>query len=201
MPPADPSSPLSDRKSIRLKGFDYAAGGAYYLTICTKDRRCMLGDIRDGRTVASALGALVERCWQKIPLHFPDVVCDEFTLMPNHVHGVLFIFPRPDDSIVARARHAAPLQQKEAFGKPVPASIPTIVRSFKGAATKEARRVTRQPGFLLWHRGYHEHVVRDGADLDKIRRYIAENPAKWECDEENPWRALIRARRESPSRS
>jgi len=191
----DLTPPLPGRKSVRLKSFDYSTAGAYFLTVCTRDRKPMLGDIRNGETVANDVGALIVRCWEEIPAHFPDAVCDQFALMPNHLHGILFLFSGDDDPVV-QARHALPLHMAEAFGKPVAASIPTIIRSFKAAATREARNLTGQPQLRLWHRGYHEHVIRDGADLDAIRRYIVENPAKWESDEENPWRDLLRARRE-----
>ena len=197
MPSADLPSPLPDRKTIRLKGFDYTSVGAYFLTVCAREKECIFGHVRIDRTIPNELGSLVEKCWREIPSHFPDVVCDAFTLMPNHMHGILLIFPPSDDCSPVRARHAVPddVVNLESFGRPIPGSIPTIVRSFKGAVTKEGRIVLQRPDLCPWERGYNDHVIRDGADLKNIRRYIIENPAKWERDQENPWSALIRERR------
>ncbi len=196
MADSEPLAPLPRRKSLRLQGFDYTSVGAYFLTVCAREKKCLFGEVRGGRTVPNELGALAERCWQEIPSHVPDLACDEFVLMPNHVHGILFIFP-PSGSLVG-ARHVVPVEvvQAESFGRPVPGSIPTIIRCFKAAVTKESRVLLRQPGLRVWERGYYEHVIRDGADLKEIRRYIIENPAKWESDRENPWSALIREARE-----
>ncbi len=81
---------------------------------------------------------------------------------------------------------AVPLQRLEQFGKPVPGSIPTIVRSFKSAVTLGVNRLNRTSGADVWQRNYYEHVVRNDASLARIRQYIADNPAKWDDDNENP---------------
>ena len=188
--------PLPTRRSPRLKGFDYTAAGAYFLTVCTRDKDCILAEIRDGRSIPSDIGQAVERSWHQISSHFPDVSCDEFIVMPNHVHGILFIHPPPEEMPhpPVGARHAvpAPPPQAESFGRPVAASLPTIIRSFKAAATKDVRSIARRSDFRLWQRGYYEHVIRHNKELDNIRRYIKDNPAKWESDGENPWRSLLR---------
>ncbi|MCS6804883.1 MAG: transposase [Blastocatellia bacterium] len=106
--------PRLNRRSIRLKGYDYAQPGAYFITICTHDRACLFGDVVDGKMRLNAMGQMVQQCWQEIPCHFPHVELDAFVVMPNHIHGILVI---TDTNVGARhvgarhagARHAVPL--------------------------------------------------------------------------------------------
>jgi putative transposase len=85
------ASPLHHRRSIRLKGYDYTRAGAYFVTICTKDRACLFGDVSDGVMRLNQMGHIVWQCWLAIPDHFPHVLLDEFVVMPNHVHGIIVI--------------------------------------------------------------------------------------------------------------
>ena len=168
------------RRSIRLQNYDYSQAGVYFVTVCTRNKECSLGEIIDSQVHLNELGRKVRECWLQIPYHFPNVQLDAFVIMPNHVHGIVVIN--------VGAQHAVPLQRPElaAFGKSVPASLPVIVRSFKSAVAKRLNESLGIRGHQLWQRNYYEHIVRKGGDLDKIRRYILENPAKWEEDEENP---------------
>lgn len=79
------------RRSIRLKGYDYAGAGAYFVTLCTKDRACLFRDIVDGLMVLNEAGRVVEECWKDIPAHFHQIIVDAFVVMPNHIHGILRI--------------------------------------------------------------------------------------------------------------
>jgi len=79
------------RRSIRLKGYDYSQAGAYFITIVTQDRACLFGEVVDGEMRLNEAGRIAERCWRAIPDHFPHVRLDEFVIMPNHVHGILWI--------------------------------------------------------------------------------------------------------------
>lgn len=152
---------MSTRKTIRLRCFDYSTPGAYLVTICTHHRQPLLGQCRDDEVRLTAAGAAVETCWSRIPVHFA-VELDMFVVMPNHVHGIL---------VLVRAGHAPPLQ--------------TVVGSFKSAATREVNQLRETPGTSVWQRGYHDHVIRDECDLQRVREYIATNPARWSCDPEN----------------
>jgi REP element-mobilizing transposase RayT len=84
------------RRSIRLTGYDYALPGAYFVTICTKNRVCFFGDVVEGRVQPSPIGAAAQACWAEIPDHFPQVALDAFVVMPNHVHGIIGITNRAD---------------------------------------------------------------------------------------------------------
>jgi len=84
------------RRSIRLKGYDYTQPGAYFVTIVTHDRACLFGDIVDGQMRLNEGGRVAQRCWLDIPSHFAHVASDAFVVMPNHVHGILWIVESPN---------------------------------------------------------------------------------------------------------
>jgi REP element-mobilizing transposase RayT len=84
------------RRSIRLKGYDYSQAGGYYVTIVSLWRESLFGDILNGGMQVNALGRIVQECWEEIPSHFPNVAVDAFIVMPNHVHGIIFIHENDD---------------------------------------------------------------------------------------------------------
>jgi REP element-mobilizing transposase RayT len=155
---------VSTRKAIRLRDFDYSTPGGYLVTICTHHRQSLLGQCRDDKVRLTAAGAAVETCWLRIPVHFA-VELDMFVVMPNHVHGIL---------VLVKAGHAPPLR--------------TVVGSFKSAATRDVNRLRGTPGAAVWQRSYHDHVIRDERDLERIRGYITANPIRWALDPENLYR-------------
>jgi REP element-mobilizing transposase RayT len=155
-------------------------------------------------------GQVIEDCWSAIPIHFPGVSLDEFVVMPNHLHGIVIIgvgathaspgtatyqsMSHQLSSPQTRARHASPLRDSSISGSllahgPKPKSLAAIVGSFKSAAAKRINLLRRTPGALLWQRNYYEHVIRNEAELSRIREYIVTNPARWEFDSENPNRS------------
>ena len=119
------------RRSIRLRGYDYAQAGAYFVTICTYQRACLFGEVVDSDIRLSPLGEIIASCWDEIPNHFPAVALDASIVMPNHLHGILVIGGGDGDEGTACR---APTEER--FGKPVAGSLPTTVRSFKAAASK-----------------------------------------------------------------
>ncbi|HBY18700.1 MAG TPA: transposase [Candidatus Marinimicrobia bacterium] len=180
------------RHSIRLPGYDYSQPGAYFVTICTQNRECLFGEIVNGEMILNEYGNRVERCWVEIPHHFSHVALDEFVAMPNHVHGVIVIVENVGARHVGAryvgaryvgARHAVPPHNSnqciEQFGKPVRGSIPTIIRSFKSAVTKQINEIRQTPGMPVWQRNYWEHIIRDEHELNRIRQYIRNNPMNW----------------------
>ena len=170
------------RKTLRLKGYDYAQTGAYFVTVCTRNRDCLFGEVVDGVMRVNSHGQTVVECWKAIPEHFKHVQVDEFMVMPNHIHGILVVTP-------VGATHASPLRGANASGArsgPSPGSLSAIVGSFKAAASKQINRIRGNAGFQVWQRNYYEHVIRDDAELSRVREYIANNPAQWDLDVENP---------------
>jgi putative transposase len=193
------------RRSIRLRDYDYSLPGAYFVTICASERGSLFGGIADGQVQLTREGQIAHENWLTIPDHFLWVTLDCCVIMPDHLHGIIVIADRGDgtrrESELAGAapgddvgaRHAVPLQNVprqtvERFGHPVASSVPTIVRSFKAATTKRISEMRGTSGAAVWQRGYHEHVVRDEADLDRIRKYIADNPVRWTGCSDGPWR-------------
>jgi putative transposase len=150
-----------DRKKLRLAEFDYSAPGYYFVTLCISCRRCVLGDVREDRVVLSALGQLVSDGWCRIPQRSAGIVLDAFVIMPNHLHALL-----------------------ELTGSAT--SLSAAIGAFKSLSTNEARAAGMLVDAKLWQRGFHDHVVRDEAGLDRLREYIGNNPLKWHLDRENP---------------
>jgi len=81
------------RKSIRLKGYDYSKEGLYFITICTHNRECLLGEVVNDEMILNDAGIIADKSWREIPKHFPNAVLHEHTIMPNHVHGIIELQP------------------------------------------------------------------------------------------------------------
>jgi putative transposase len=88
---------IHHRRSIRLKDYDYSSGGAYFITICVKNRECLFGEIIEGKMNLSEIGEIAHNNWLNIPEHFNNVILDEFVVMPNHIHGILILNPAEED--------------------------------------------------------------------------------------------------------
>ena len=169
---------IHHRKSIRLKGYDYSQAGGYYITIVTLWREGIFGEVLNGVMQTNSLGKIIQECWDEIPVHFSNVDLDASMVMPNHLHGLMVIHDDPGRGTIYRAPTI------EQFGKPGVGSIPTIVRTFKAAATRRAGREFNLSN--IWQRNYYEHIIRDNNDYERIVSYIISNPANWNDDTENP---------------
>ncbi|MGK7956137.1 MAG: transposase [Crocosphaera sp.] len=165
---------FSHRRSIRLKHYNYAHHGTYCVTICTHHKQCIFGEIKQGNVRYSNLGAIAYHYWLKIPQHFAYVMLDVFVVMPNHIHGILWINYEQKTS-----------KSKRKFGNIVAGSLSSIIRSYKAAVTKKINSICGQQGTsLVWQRNYYEHIIRDEKALRNIRKYIRENPLNWDKDSE-----------------
>ncbi len=180
-------------KSIRLPGYDYSQDGAYFITICTQNRECILSAITDGAVQLSPLGNLVEAEWRRTADLRPNVALDEFVIMPNHLHAIVFI---------VRATSRSPLRDDPTPPSkppgPAPRSLSAIVAGFKSAVTSRVNQARDTPGAPLWQDGYYEHVIRDERDLYQARLYTVGNPSRWELDDENPARHAPSAAESQP---
>ena len=166
------------RCSIRLRGYDYATAGVYFVTVCTEGRACLFGGVVGDGVRLNGTGRIVLDEWNKTAKMRSRVVLDQFVVMPNHIHGIV---------VFMDGRGTLPRAPAvERFGKPTSDSIPTVIRLFKAATTKKINTHRGTPGAVVWQRNYYEHVIRNGDSLDRIRRYIADNPARWAFDRENP---------------
>ncbi|MCX6601463.1 MAG: transposase [bacterium] len=167
----------SKRHTVRLPHYDYRRAGGYFVTICSHQRACIFGDIHEGNVSLSPIGRIVESAWQNLPEHHLQVMLDEFIIMPNHVHGILLFSDSEEDT--------AGCVPTRKFGSIAPASLSVVVRSFKSAVTRQAHATLRHAD-TIWQPRFYEHVIRNDEDLYNIRKYIQENPLKWELDKENP---------------
>ncbi len=169
---------LHHRRSIRLRGYDYTQAGAYFVTLCTRDRACILGEVDNGRVNLTAFGHIVAASWQDLPSHYPFVTLDAFVVMPNHVHGIIMI--NANVPVGAGLKPAPTIARNHA--------LPEIVRALKTFSARRINALRQTPGTPVWQRNYYEHVVRTEGDLNRIREYILANPLQWAHDEENPAR-------------
>ena len=189
--PFDPDE--HHRRSIRRPGYDYAAAGAYFVTLCAHNRSCLFGEVVNGEMVLNDAGRMVARVWQSLPERFTGIDLDEFLVMPNHMHGVLLIRPDPprrDEPRVRPAPHG---------GEPAPArphgtaegSLGRILQAFKSITTTQYIEGVTNQGWRrfsghLWQRDYFDHVIRNQWSFEAICSYVRTNPQRWEQDTENP---------------
>ena len=191
------------RTSTRLKGYDYSLAGAYFITAVTYQREMLFGEIVHHEMKLNRRGEIVQAEWfastnirREIRL-FPE----EFVVMPNHIHGIVWILDDENASavnlvatvrsnqIVAEGRVGAtgqsPLLQDGNHPRgPARKSLSSFMAGFKSSVTKRIRDELNETG--IWQRNYHDRIIRNEQELDAIRRYIEYNPRNWAEDDENP---------------
>jgi REP element-mobilizing transposase RayT len=137
---------MNSRRSLRLTTRDYTQEGAYLVTICVRHHACVFGRVEDDRMLTNAAGRLAEEAWVDLS-RLPGVVTDALVVMPNHVHGVLFL----------RAGQGPPLH------------LGAIVCQYKSGVSRELNKLESTHGRTIWQRGYHDRVIRNEAELRAIR--------------------------------
>ncbi|WP_041245412.1 transposase [Geotalea uraniireducens] len=188
------------RQSIRLRSYDYRLSGAYFITVCIFQREPILAEIVDGAARLTPLGEVVREEWLRSGQIRQEIELDEYVVMPNHLHGIVFIRDNvgahgmrpggmhpdctPDyaDS-ENRAHGRAPLHRS-------PKSLGALIAGFKSACTKRTNEMRATPGLPIWQRNYHERIIRNDEELHALRDYIYNNPARWENDSEHPARNM-----------
>jgi putative transposase len=168
---------IYNRKSIRLKEYDYSQPGEYFITICTYDKKCVFGEVIEEEIRLSPIGEIAKKCWEEIHEYFPKVELDEYVIMPNHVHGIIIITDGRD-LINQIPTKNFPLMKnpKVTLGK--------IIRYYKARSSK----YIHDSGYVdfQWQSLFYDRIIRSDKELNAIRDYIANNPLKWCLDEENP---------------
>jgi REP element-mobilizing transposase RayT len=161
------------RRSVRLKGYDYSEPGAYFVTIVTFQRACILGEVVDGEMRLNQLGQIVAQTWDWLSKQFAYVEVDHYIVMPNHFHGVLQIIEIEDDC--------------RGGSRPAPTKIKTLgqlIGAFKTVSAKKINQLRNTPGSNVWQRNYYEHIIRNELELNDITRYIETNAETWALDPE-----------------
>ena len=199
-----PSFPMPERhhrRSVRLGAHDYR-GGLYFVTVCTAERQRLFGDVEEHEMRLSEAGRIAHDEWLRTGDVRPDVVLDAFVVMPDHVHLLFGIVGR--DTGGATGHLGAPGHRRDTppvcpypdgeglgegnggrrFGWAVAGSVSSIMRQYKSVVTKRARRLS--PGLCVWQGRFYDRVVRTDREADAIRRYVAENPARWDPDRPAP---------------
>ncbi len=173
------------RRSIRLKGYDYSQAGGYYVTIVTQLQESFFGGIRAGEMILNDAGRMVKVEWESLNIRFPNINIDVYQVMPNHFHGLIFIFPPVS---VGAGLVPAPISRATTRVAP---TLGNIIGAFKSITTHKYIQGVDEftwPAFYrrLWQRNYYEHIIRNLADYERIASYIINNPVNWDKDEENP---------------
>jgi len=199
------NNPRFHRRSIRLPEYDYSQEGAYYITICTQSRKCLFGEIRNGKIILSECGKITDDWWQRMSERYSGVILDEYVIMPNHMHAIIVVI----DDVICRGEVASPLGgtvdgiTKLGDGVEIPGEVTSPLRGagkhtlgqilayYKYQTTKSINAANNTPGNKIWQRNYWEHVIRNEKSLHKIRGYIRDNPLYWASDDVNPERKII----------
>jgi len=181
--------PLPKRRSIRKKGWDYTSAGCYFVTINAHGRRAVFGTVVNGRMVPSAAGRIAAQAWCRSATPRADIALDEFVVMPDHVHGIVWLKAKACEP----GGRSGAVGQEQQFGKPVTGSLGVFVAAYKAAVTREVHRAglmhqavtTRAVGpatdNAFWQRNYWDRVVQDNRALAAVRGYIRFNPQNHEA--------------------
>jgi REP element-mobilizing transposase RayT len=184
---------IHHRRSIRLKEYDYSREGAYFITITLQDRKCVLGEIINGKMILNQFGEIAYYQWNELSNRFSHIAIDVFQIMPNHIHGIIVI----TESEPVGATLAVAPELIRAGVNPAPTNTNTttknptigdIVGAYKSIVSNECLKIYKSENRAmgkLFQRNYYEHIIRNEPALNRIREYIINNPANWQNDEEN----------------
>jgi putative transposase len=206
---------IHHRRSIRLKNYDYSQPGAYFVTLVTQNRANLFGEIADGVMRLNDLGEIVRSTWLRLQDFF-SIYHDEWLIMPNHLHAIIWIFDpggtgeastqwnwvdaspqrliageSSPQRLIASDSSPQRLIASESSPQRQPigtrsGSLGAIIQNFKSISTRKINQAQHSPGTPTWQRNYYEHITRNQAELERIRQYIADNPRHWAENEENP---------------
>jgi putative transposase len=205
---------IHNRQSIRLKGYDYSTTGLYYITLCTQDRENRFGGIVDDKIVLNEAGELVDAEWKRIPGRYGQVILDTYQIMPNHLHGILqiigqnsvgtglvpvrnFLDESVDDGCIDKNNPNENLLDNDDLSsnrmgtRPISTALYEVIGTFKSLTQNDYAFHVRNNGWppfrkRLWQLRFHDHIIRDKNELDRIRTYIIDNPLNACNDQNNP---------------
>ena len=155
--------------SMRSKGYNYAKPGKYFVTMVTKNRKCLFGQITNGLMVLNEFGLVIKQCWEWLENQYEYVELDEFVVMPNHFHGIIIL--NDERGVSRNTSSVIPLNRKP---------LGRLVGAFKTVSTKQINQIRKTPGVKVWQRDFHDQIIRGREDLHRIRQYVQVNPQKWD---------------------
>jgi len=183
--------PVRYRKTLRSPDYDYSSPSAYFVTLCSRDREFLFEEAEAKRAVESA--------WHSLLDVFSGIELDEFVVMPNHVHGVIYILesgayrlhpgtwkiPCRDEQLLVPTTKLVLTTNGDTIEHKI-VTLGNIIGAFKTTAATRINKLHHQLGAIVWQKGYYEHIVRNDRELDRIREYIWQNPKQWKEDRDNP---------------
>lgn len=167
IPRFDPSR--HHRRSIRLRGYDYTTPGYYFVTLCTNGRQPWFGEIAGEVMTLNADGRIAREDWLAIPNHYRHVGVHTFTIMPDHVHGIIELTRRP---VPGKETH---IIGRDSSG-PAKGSLGAIIGSYRAGVVRRMNVSRDTPIHDPWQRGYHDIIIRDARSLQHMREYIERHP-------------------------
>lgn len=186
--------------SARASWWNYGWSGAYFITICTANRNHFFGEIKENKMQLSPIGILADVFWHEIKNHAENIELGAFVVMPNHIHGILIldnpeIKPSSETTVIVETRHALSLPpqtsqipSQQRFQNQGRNIVSSIIGSYKSAVTKHCNRLqlTDNDGVVFgWQSRFHDHIIRNDDEYQRINDYIENNPANWNNDKFN----------------
>ncbi len=188
--------------SARMKNYDYSSNGAYFVTIVTKNRKCFFGKIVDGKMILNEIGKIVWDEWLISEKIRKNIILNKFVVMPNHIHGIVIINNDLPNTVVETLRRnvsTTPILRRNVSTtstrnnyignnknmsdiSPKKSSLSHMIRELKSAITRKSREIL--PDFA-WQTRFHDRIIRNENELNRIRKYIVKNPEMWMRDKNN----------------
>ena len=191
---------MRNRQSIRLQNYDYSKAGMYFITICTYNDEKLFGNIIDGIMRLNDSGEIAYKEWYELRDRF-NIELNEFVIMPNHIHGIIEIIGENDKGVINNARTSSnpkimrdrQINNNYSVISPQSNSLSIIIRSYKSCVTRKIRfrrgvihnALKTTNNIEIWHRNFHERIIRSEIELNNVRQYIIDNPKKWKLDKVN----------------
>jgi REP element-mobilizing transposase RayT len=205
---------MPERTNPRHSSFDYRSFAAYFVTICTHERRCLFGTVQQERMVLNENGRVVAEEWRRSEEMRDEVVQDAFIVMPNHLHGIVCLVPPEvedvsprghdldvetdpilvkkvtDDDVGTTGTEGSMTSFHSAPGRPYIniwiGILREMIAGFKAAVTTRINQSRESPGAPVWQSRYHDRILRNEKEWRARRRYIEHNPCRWAKDRHHP---------------
>jgi REP element-mobilizing transposase RayT len=161
---------FSNRKTTRLRDYDYRQFGAYYVTICSQNKKSIFGEVINGQMMSNEIGNIVVSCWQRLPRFF-NIKLGTWMIMPNHFHAIIWILSA-----------SVSILDKDQKGGVASGSLGAIIQNFKSVSTRKINKFQKTPGLKIWQYGFYDRVIRNDEELERISEYILFNPDRWEIE-------------------
>lgn len=161
---------LPKRKNTRLKEFDYSQSRYYFVTICLKDRKEFFSHIINTDLILTEYGKILDEVWRSLPKYY-NVELDYYVIMPDHFHGILIL----DNTLTVKND-----KEDKQF------SLSEIIGKYKSYSARKIREILQMGDKFEWQKSFYDRIIRNESELYNIRKYIKENPLRWDIERNNP---------------